>query len=70
MITRNFLHIYRVNHHYLKEGELVVAKDVQDAIRKFNEFYEYDIDIFPDGITGVTLEHNLEVVDESDKYED
>ena len=70
MITRNFLHIYRVNHHYLKEGELVVAKDVQDAIRKFNEFYEHDIDIYPDGITGVEIDKILEVIDESEKYED
>lgn len=70
MITRNYIKIYKVSHSKLREPELVVAKDINDAIKKFNEFYDADIDIFPDGITGVEMDKILEVIDESDKYED
>ena len=48
----------------------MVAKDINDAIKKFNEFYDTDIDIYPDGITGVEMYKIIEVIDESDKYED
>lgn len=70
MITRNYIKLYKVSHSKLREPELVVAKDINDAIKKFNEFYDADIDIFPDGITGVEMDKILEVIDESDKYED
>jgi len=69
MITKNYLHIFKVNHRGLKDGELVVAQNVQEAIKKFTEYYETDIDIFPDGITGVTEHCYYEVIDESEKYE-
>lgn len=70
MITRNYIKIYKISHSKLTEPELVVAKDINDAIYKFNKFYDADIDIHPDGITGVELDRILEVIDESDKYED
>ena len=70
MITRNYIKLYKVSHSRLTEPELVVAKDINDAIRKFNKFYDADIDIHPDGITGVEMDKILEVIDESDKYED
>ena len=70
MITRNYIKLYKVSHSKLTEPELVVAKDINDAIRKFNKFYEADIDVYPDGITGVEMDKILEVIDESDKYED
>ncbi len=69
MITKNYLHIFKVNHRGLKDGELVVARNVQEAIKKFTEYYEVDIDIFPDGITGVIEHCYYEVIDESEKYE-
>ena len=70
MITRNYIKIYKISHSKLTEPELVVAKDINDVIRKFNEFYDADIDVYPDGITGVEMDKILEVIDESDKYED
>ncbi len=70
MITRNYIKIYKVSHSGLTEPELVVAKDINDAIYKFNKFYDADIDIHPDGITGVEMDKIIEVIDESDKYED
>ena len=70
MITRNYIKIYKISHSKLTEPELVVAKDINDAIRKFNEFYDADIDVYPDGITGVEMDKIIEVIDESDKYED
>ena len=62
MVTRNFISIYKVDHHKLREPELVVADSVQDAIKKFNEFYENDIVIHPDGIRGVILHQTFEVL--------
>ena len=69
MITRNYIKIFKVNHYGLRDGELVIAKDVQDAIRKFSEYYENDIDIFPDGIKEVKLHCQYEVIDDDSKYE-
>ena len=69
MITRNYIKIYKISHSKLTEPELVVAKDINDAIRKFNEFYDADIDVHPDDITGIELARILEVIDYSEKYE-
>lgn len=69
MITRNYIKIYKISHSKLTEPELVVAKDINDAIRKFNEFYDADIDVHPDDITGIELDRILEVIDYSEKYE-
>lgn len=69
MITRNTLNIYKVTHSKLTDGELIVANSIEEAIRKFNDYYDADIDIFPDGITGVMLFITYEVIDESKKYE-
>jgi hypothetical protein len=69
MITRNYIKIYKISHSKLTEPELVVAKDINDAIYKFNKFYNTDIDIYPDDITGIELDRILEVIDDSEKYE-
>ena len=69
MITRNYIKIYKVSHRGLREPELVVANDLEDALRKFNEFWDDDIDIWPDGVTGVELAQTIEVIDDSEKYE-
>lgn len=62
MIQQKNINIYNVKHYGLTEGELVLAYSVTDAIEKFCKYYENDYDIRPDGITGVTLEHSLEVI--------
>ena len=63
MITQKYINIFRVKHRGLVDaGELVLADNVNDAIDKFNEYYKNDYDIYPDGITGVTLEYQLEVI--------
>ena len=63
MITQKYIYVYRVKHRGLIDtGELVLADNVNDAINKFNEYYKNDYDIQPDGITGVTLEHQLEII--------
>ena len=69
MITENILNIYEISHRYLREPELVVANSVEEAINKFSAHWESDIDIFPDGITSVTLKYTFEVLDEHTKYE-
>ena len=62
MIIEKHLHIYQVDHRSLTDGILVMADSVQDAIRKFSEYYAEDYDINPDGITGVKEVYNLEVL--------
>ena len=68
MITENILHIYQVDHKYLKTGTLVVADGVQEAIRKFSEYWASDIDIYPEDITSVKLMYTFEVLDDNEKY--
>lgn len=62
MIIEKYLHIYQVDHRGLTDGTLVMADSVQDAIRKFSEYYAEDYDINSDGITGVREVYNLEVL--------
>jgi hypothetical protein len=67
MTERKTIQIYKVTHNRLRDGDLVIADSVNDAIRKFNDYYESDIDIFPDGITGVMLFLTYEVIIETNK---
>ena len=57
-----FLKLYEVKHSGLKEPSLVVANSIEDAIRRFDKHWEYDIDIFPDGIESVNLVYDKEVI--------
>lgn len=67
MTERKTIHIYKVTHNRLRDGDLVIADSINDAINKFNDYYESDIDIFPDGITGVMLFLTYEVIVEANK---
>ncbi len=67
MTERKTIQIYKVSHNKLRDGDLVIADNVNDAINKFNDYYESDIDIFPDGITGVMLFLTYEVISEANK---
>lgn len=67
MTERKTIHIYKVTHNRLRDGDLVIANSINDAINKFNDYYESDIDIFPDGITGVMLFLTYEVIVEANK---
>lgn len=67
MTERKTIHIYKVTHNRLRDGDLVIADSINDAINKFNDYYESDIDIFPDGITGVMLFLTYEVISEVNK---
>ena len=62
MIIEKYLHIYQVDHRGLTDGTLVIADSIQEAIRKFSEYYAEDYDINPDDITGVREVYNLEVL--------
>ena len=62
MIREKYLHIYQVDHRGLTDGTLVIADSIQEAIRKFSEYYAEDYDINPDDITGVREVYNLEVL--------
>ena len=62
MIIEKDLHIYQVDHRGLVDGTLVIADGIEDAIKKFNEYYLDDYDINPEGITGVKEVYNLEVL--------
>ena len=64
MITQKYLRIYQVDHRHLNEGTLVVADSVQEAIRKFNEYWISDYDISSEDITGVKQVYEFEVLDD------
>ena len=57
-----WIYIYEIKHKGLRDPELVIADSVEEAIRKFNEYWANDIDIFPDGIESVSLAHQFEVI--------
>ena len=63
MVVNKQINVYRVHHMKLtNEGWLVMADTVKDAIRTFMEFHAADYDIDEDGITGVVLEKQLDIL--------
>ena len=64
MVKKVGLSIYEVTHNAIVGSRLVVAKDVNDAIKKFNTFYTDSKVVRPQGIVAVKLRHTLEVIAE------
>lgn len=56
--------IYEIKHPtFRKDVEILVQADSMDeAIKKFNERYEYDYDVDTDRIEGCYLKYDLEVI--------
>ena len=56
------IRIFSIKHSCLSEPELVEADNIEEAIRKFNDYYYSDCDIRPDGIESVTTAYEAEVI--------
>lgn len=56
------IRIFSIKHSCLSEPELVQADNIEEAIRKFNNYYASDYDVNPDGIESVSTAYEAEVI--------
>lgn len=62
MVTRINYNLYEIIHTDLEDVQYVIADSVQDAVEKFNKYWQQYMDINGGEITSVKLKETLKVI--------